>query len=334
MIDASDPVVLPAAPGYWQPSPGGDDRYAAFTKEARVVVSDGTPIVYARREPRASTTRRASMVFASSLSCSDLYWSDVVPRLVDAGHVCVVPDTRGHGASGLPRPPGRGARDLTLEDMSVKRMALDLIEVLDDARIDEAIVVAHSMGAQVALEVYRLRPDRVLGLVLVAGSCDSPLDSVYGHRVVSAMLPVSRAVMNAAPEILQPIWPLLGTKHAGYLGARLCGAAGPKTSADRFHPYLLHLAESDPAVLLRALESMRRHSARDLLPRIDVPVLLLAAGKDNLTPRRCTEQLFQRIPTAEIRWFPDAAHTLPIEEPVAIVDAIEEWSGRRVASPA
>jgi pimeloyl-ACP methyl ester carboxylesterase len=44
--------------------------------------------------------------------------------------------------------------------------------------------------------------------------------------------------------------------------------------------------------------------------------------------------MFERIPTAEIHWFPDAGHTLPIEEPEAVVDAIEEWRRRRVASPA
>ncbi|MBV9950788.1 MAG: alpha/beta hydrolase [Acidimicrobiia bacterium] len=333
MAAVSEPALLPAAPGFWEPAPGCDDHYAAFPKEARVVVSDGTPIVYARREPRRSVAPGAAMIFASSLSCSDVYWADVVPRLVDAGHVCIVPDTRGHGGSGLPRPPGRGARNLTSEDLSVKRMALDLGEVLDDAGIDDAIVVGHSMGAQVAFELYRLCPERVSGLVLVAGACDSPLDAVYGRRVVNATLPVSKAVMTLAPEIVQPIWPWLGSKRAGYLGARLFGAAGPKTTADGLHPYLLHLVESDPAVLVRALESMRRHSARDLLPRVQVPVLLLAAGKDAFTPRACSEELFERIPTAEITWFPEAGHTLPIEEPAAIVDAIEEWSQRRVASP-
>ena len=86
-------------------------------------------------------------------------------------------------------------------------------------------------------------------------------------------------------------------------------------------------------MLVRALESMSRHSARDVLARVQVPVLLLAAGKDALTPRRCSEEMFERIPTAEINWFSDAGHSLPIEQPEAVVEAIEEWSRRRLASP-
>jgi pimeloyl-ACP methyl ester carboxylesterase len=61
-------------------------------------------------------------------------------------------------------------------------------------------------------------------------------------------------------------------------------------------------------------------------------VLLLAAGKDPLTPRSCAEEMYDRIPTAEITWFPDAGHTLPIEAPDEVVDAIEKWSHARVAS--
>ena len=37
-------AVLPAAPGFWEPSPGCDDHHAAFPKERRVEVSDGTPL--------------------------------------------------------------------------------------------------------------------------------------------------------------------------------------------------------------------------------------------------------------------------------------------------
>ena len=53
MLDAAEPALLPAAPGFWEPSPGCDDHYAAFPKEARMVVSDGTPIVYARQRSGA-----------------------------------------------------------------------------------------------------------------------------------------------------------------------------------------------------------------------------------------------------------------------------------------
>jgi pimeloyl-ACP methyl ester carboxylesterase len=140
--------------------------------------------------------------------------------------------------------------------------------------------------------------------------------------------------MAAVPEVVRPFWMTIGNKRTGFVGARLAGAVGPKATADGFHPYLLHLAEADPAVLVRAMDAMRRHSASDLLGRIDVPVLVLGARRDRFTSPQCSEVLFERIPTAEIRWFDDAGHTLTIEEPEAVVGKIQEWCERRVASSA
>ena len=88
------------------------------------------------------------------------------------------------------------------------------------------------------------------------------------------------------------------------------------------------------AVMIRLIDAMRRHSAADHLRRVEAPTLILAAGHDTFTPPRCSQHMFERIPTAEIQWFDDAGHTLPIEEPDAIVAHIDEWYSRRVAPDA
>jgi len=319
----------------WNPTEGNDAPYVRFPKTHRVVVDDGTTIAYAVLEPaRRRGRRRPTVLFVNGWSCSDVYWADILPALRAAGHRCLIADTRGHGASGLPRAPGRGARNLRADDLSIPRMAADFLQVLDDAGADEAIVAGHSMGVQIALEVYRAAPDRVSGLVLVAGSYENPLRTFYGTPLLEAAFPVGRALMAVAPELIRPIWRTIGYKTSGYYGAKLIQAVGPKATADGLHPYLLHLAAADPAVMVRAVDAMRRHSAADLLRRIDVPVLILAADQDHFTPPRCSREMFERIPTAEIRWFADAGHTLPIEEPDEIVATIEEWSARRIERPA
>ena len=58
--------------------------------------------------------------------------------------------------------------------------------------------------------------------------------------------------------------------------------------------------------------------------------LILAADRDTFTPPRCSQRMFEQIPTAEIQWFEHTGHTLPIEEPEAILAHVEEWYQRRV----
>lgn len=321
------------------PVEGADKAYARFPKDRRVVVDDGTTIAYTvlpppvtRAKPGAAkaTAPLVPVVFANGWSCPDGYWADIAPQVQASGHPCVLFDTRGHGASGLPAEPGRGARNLSPDDLSIPRFARDLLAVLDDAAIERAVVMGHSMGVQTALETYRLAPQRVEALVLVAGPYENPLKTLYGLPVADFAFPLARSVMRIVPEIVRPVWATIGPARIGHFGARLARAAGPKSTAAGLHPYLLHLAASDPAVLFATADAMRRHSAADLLPDIEAPTLIIGAGHDVFTPVSASRHMAEQIPHSELVLFPDAGHTLPIEEPDAVSEATLDFLDRRL----
>lgn len=325
------PMASPAdtAEGAWSPPDGADESYALFPKARRVTADDGTPLAYT---VRGQEQRGIPMLFANGWSCSDAYWGELLPRLEHAGHPCVLSDTRGHGLSGLPRPPGRGARNLSIDDVSMPRVARDLVAVLDDAGFDRAIVVGHSMGTQTALEVYRQIPDRVAGLVLIAGTFENPARTFYGQPIFDHLFPLVELTMRVVPEVAVPLQATIGPAVVGHFGARLARAAGPKATPAQLHPYLLHIKSTDLAVMTLMAAAMRAHSAADLLPRIEAPTLICAAGADPFTPARCSETMHHRIPHSELVTFPDASHTLPVEEPEGIAEAIERFVARRVVA--
>jgi len=47
-------------------------------------------------------------------------------------------------------------------------MAVDVIDLVDQLHIRESVVVGHSMGGYVALEMVRSYPERISGLVLIS----------------------------------------------------------------------------------------------------------------------------------------------------------------------
>jgi pimeloyl-ACP methyl ester carboxylesterase len=316
-----------AADQPWEPRPGSDAAYARFDKERRVVADDGSPLAYTVRN---ETGTQVPVLFANGWSCSDAYWVDLLPALVQRGHPCLLPDTRGHGLSGLPRAPGRGARNLSVDDVSMPRIAQDLVTVLDDAGVDRALVVGHSMGVQTALEAYRQVPERVAGLVLVAGTYENPAKTFYGTAIGDHLFPLVSATMRWLPEVARPVQATMGPASIGHFAARLVRAAGPNASPEALAPYLLHIRGVDLAVMTLMAGAMREHSAADLLPRVTAPTLVVAAGADVFTPARCSEDMHHRIPGSELVTFPLASHTLPIEEPEAIADAIDDFVARRL----
>ena len=318
----SEPIDRP-----WEPDPASDEAYALFAKERRVLADDGTPIAYTVRGAEGG---RIPVLFANGWTASDAYWGELLPTLVDRGHPCVLPDTRGHGRSGLPRAPGRGARNLTIADVAMARIARDLRSVLDDAGIDRALVVGHSMGVQTALELYRLIPLRVAGMVLIAGTYENPTKTFYGSSIADRLFPLVSATMRWFPEIVKPVQATIGPASVGHAGARLARAAGPKATAEDLLPYLLHLKSVDVAVLTLMAGAMRAHSAADLLDTITAPTLVVSAGADLFTPARCSEAMHHRIAESELVTFPAGAHTLPIEEPKAIAQIIDDFVARRL----
>lgn len=314
------------------PRDGVDADYAIFPKDRRTVVDDGTTLAWTLLTPPRSLPRRTPVVTASGWSCSDAYWAYIAPALLALGHPVMVVDARGHGASGLPRVPGPGARDLRPEDVSIDRIASDLWQVADDAGLDQAVLMGHSMGVQVVLEADRMARGRVTGLVLVAGSYENPLRTFFGLPLADLAFPFAKLAATSTPvPLLRLAMQPARLTGFGAWAARQARATGPATDPDDLAPYLRHIADSDVAVMIRVIDSMRRHSAADHLRHITAPTLICAAGRDTFTPPRCSKHMFERIPTAEIQWYPEAGHTLPIEEPTAIVDHVDEWYLRRLA---
>ena len=149
------------------------EEYACFPKDRFITTTDGTQIAYTV----IGDGDDLPILFVNGWSCTDTYWSGIAPVLVESGHRAVLVDTRGHGQSGLPRPPGFNSFGLRPEDVSVERVAADFIEVLDDAGIERAAFAGHSIGVQLIFEIYRQAPQRVAALLPVAGTFENPAQS-------------------------------------------------------------------------------------------------------------------------------------------------------------
>src|SRR5207249_9862948 len=137
------------------------------------------------------TGATVSMRLVNGWGCPATSWRDIGPAVVEAGHRAVFVDPRGHGQSGLPRPPGFNARALRPEDVSVERIAADFVEVLDDAGIETAALAGHSIGVQLIFEIYRQAPERVAALLPVAGTFENPVRTFAGKPVLDRLFPVA-----------------------------------------------------------------------------------------------------------------------------------------------
>ena len=82
-----------------------------------------------------------------------------------------------------------------LDRITVEDHAADLEAVMDDAGMDRAVLVGWSLGANIAFEFARRRPERVAGILAVGGRAGDPFHILFGPTGVLRELrePLGRA---------------------------------------------------------------------------------------------------------------------------------------------
>ena len=215
--------------------------------------------------------------------------------------------------------------------MTIEDLADDVACVLDDALVERAVLIGHSMGVQVALETYRRHPDRVAGLVLVCGAPSHPLKTFRGSAMLDELLPtIQKWVQRMPGGVLNRLSrTLLPTRLAYEVASRLEIRRELVEPAD-FMPYLEGMARIDTRLFVTMLAAAGQHSAEDLLGSIGVPVLVVAGGRDGFTPPARSRAMAEAIPDCELLEIPNASHTAPIERPDLVEQAVREFLERRV----
>ena len=94
--------------------------------------------------------------------------------------------------------------------------------------------------------------------------------------------------------------------------------------------YLAHIARLDLRVFLHNVLEVQKHDAWDVLPRITVPALIVAAERDAFTPMWLSRKIVDTIPNAELLVLADATHAALIEQPENIHHRVDRFLRQRV----
>jgi pimeloyl-ACP methyl ester carboxylesterase len=173
-------------------------------------------------------------------------------------------------------------------------------------------LLGHSLGGYIALEIMRQAPERVTRLALL--NTQARLDP---------------------PEVTE--------RRKSQLAAAAAGNFEQAMAA--FFSLLVHPSRIDDAHLQTEFrlayqdagaEAFRRQQTAvmariDSLPhlsRIKVPTLVLSGDEDRLISNAYSQEMADQIPNATLVIVTRAGHMAPIEQPDAVIAAIDEWMAR------
>lgn len=281
------------------------------------LAGDGTPIYY---EVSGLAPPAPTLFLCDGIGCDGYVWR-YLQRVLGEHHRVVHMHYRGHGRSPAPADP---------EHVSVGDLADDVAAVLDACETPTAVICGHSMGVQVALETFRRWPARVAGLVLLCGSYGNPLRTFKGKSTLEEILPLVRVVTARLPRLVTAIWTHLVPTELAYQLATRIEINGPLIRREDFFPYLEGIARIDVRLFLNMLSKAGQHSAREMLPDVTVPTLIVAGRRDSFTPMALSEEMQRLIPGAELHVVEEGSHTAPIERPAEVTEVIEDFLRRRL----
>jgi pimeloyl-ACP methyl ester carboxylesterase len=228
---------------------------------------------------------------------------------------------RGHGRSGQPVDPDR---------IDIAAHAQDLGAVRLHVGDPPCVLFGHSMGCQVALEAYRQRPDKIRGLVLLCGSFGNVTSTFQGIPLLDLVLPKLVDLAQKAPDVVRAVWSRLPPQ----LGLKLALKAGEidpeRVHAEDMLPYLSHMTHVDFPMFLRMLRAAGEHTAGDILPKVEVPVLIVAGERDSFTPSFLATAMAETLPRGELLLVPGGTHVVPIEQPERVDARILAFLRERV----
>ena len=230
-----------------------------------------------------------SILFLHGFPFDSSMWREQVEFLSACGYRCLAPDLRGLGENKF------GGEVASMDDM-----ARDAAALMDESKIDRAVVCGLSMGGYVAFEFAQLFPEKVKALVLAGTRAPADNEAEKSGRAQQAetmlragMVPISLATL---PKLL-----------------------AAKTLSDK--PEVVKrvrkmIVSSDPRGAAAAQRGMaaRRDYVSDL-SNITAPTLIIVGRDDPIRPVADSEFMHQRIRNSQLEVIEDAAHLTNLEQP-------------------
>ncbi|HZD66628.1 MAG TPA: alpha/beta hydrolase [Acidimicrobiales bacterium] len=238
-------------------------------------------------------------------------WAPQLHTLADRYRVVAL-DVRGHGQS----TPGNGG-------FGRAQAARDLATVLEELDLSGSVLVGHSMGGMILMQLCAEHPEVVAGRVGGLVFMDTAA-ALLPPKLVSLAAGLGKGAARLGGD--RPTVKLdgRGSRDRLWLMSRLTfGSSPPTVAVDQVRDMLggVPLSTLVPTAL-----DLVQHDARRALARTATPSLVLVGSRDLLTPPRAARRTAATLPRATLHVVEGAGHELMAERPEEVARLLDEFT--------
>jgi pimeloyl-ACP methyl ester carboxylesterase len=196
---------------------------------------------------------------------------------------------------------------------SLRVFAEGVLAKMDDSGLESAVIGGCSMGGYVAMELLRIAPDRINGLLLCDTKHLADPEAGRANRERIAVEVLTGGVEAVAEELMAPLLGATTLRESPLLAERVAG--------------LIRSANPEAVAWAQRAMALRPDSSDDL-SGFNKPALVLAGDEDSLAPVSVQEEMSGLLPIGELAVIPQAGHLAVWESPEVSAEAINRWWSR------
>lgn len=230
-------------------------------------------------------------------------------RFFSRSNRCVVFAARGYPPSDIPKRAEAYSQDIA---------RADVLSIMDALEVEKAHIVGHSMGAYTALHIAIRHSERCLSVAAIGCGWGSR----PGEREQAVALCAEIAEMFENEPMGQA-----AARYARFPMRKTFEAKDPRGFAEFERQLAEHSGIGSALTMLNVQQ--KRPTLWELEPelsRLDVPLLVIVGDEDH----PCLEGsifLKRTVPTAALVVIPRSSHTVTLEEPSRVNEALAELFG-------
>lgn len=244
-------------------------------------------------------------------------------------HRLVFYDLRGHGLS---QPKGDA-------EFSIMTMAEDLLAVIEDRELAEVVVVGHSVGGMIALEMCLAHPEllgeRIKGLVLLNATHRPGVETVVGGATLAKVERLIRRPLDAVAkqsDRIEHLRRIIRPSDAAFIAVSVA-SFGPGASAKQIDFTYDMLADTPVDVIFDLIRSYRSFDVTERLSEVNVPVAVVAGTHDRITVPSASEHIAENLPKAQLHSLEGCGHMSMLERHEEVNEIITDFLADVLGTP-
>jgi pimeloyl-ACP methyl ester carboxylesterase len=202
--------------------------------------------------------------------------------------------------------PGHGKSERLKERVSIEQYAEHVAGFVKQIKLDQAVILGHSMGGLVVQQLALKHPELFEKLIIVDSAAKFPGSGSVGFA----------DLVRNQPEKLIELLPMFFSKKT--------------RSEGNLASILKHLEPSsvlDPNIVADDFEAADAVDLREKIKGITVPTLIIV-GAEDILPLSGSQFIHENIKESEIEIIPDAGHLPMLEKPDEFNQAILRFIGK------